>query len=62
MTSNQTVQRLSATIGQSAVLVLLPDPVTPFRDAAYSQAQSFILEPGTSTYSPHNYLPLAHMT
>lgn len=38
-----TRQRLSATIGSGACLVMLPDPVTPFSHSSYSQVQIFRL-------------------
>ncbi|PVG04526.1 UreD-domain-containing protein [Serendipita vermifera] len=41
--ARQTVQRMSAHVDSSAFLVLLPDPVTPFQGAAYSQTQIFRL-------------------
>lgn len=40
---------MSARVASSAFLVLLPDPVTPFQGASYSQTQIFRLAPATET-------------
>eukprot|EP00897_Mesotaenium_endlicherianum_P000209 jgi/Mesen1/10189/ME000076S09698 len=41
-------QRLRASVGTGALLALLPDPVTCFKDALYRQEQSFDVAPGGS--------------
>jgi len=41
-------QRLSAAVGQGALLALLPDPVSPFAGSRYDQVQSFALDAGGS--------------
>lgn len=41
-------QRLHARVARDALLVLAPDPIVPFEDAAYAQAQCFELEHGSS--------------
>jgi len=43
-----TTQRLDVSVQQDGVLLLLPDPVTCFSNAAYNQLQSFHLERGAS--------------
>ncbi|KAH8120217.1 UreD-domain-containing protein [Phellopilus nigrolimitatus] len=43
-----TVQRLDACVQKDGLLLLLPDPVTCFSDAAYNQIQTFRLEEGAS--------------
>ncbi|KIJ32104.1 hypothetical protein M422DRAFT_36019 [Sphaerobolus stellatus SS14] len=43
-----TVQRMSVKIADNALLLLLVDPVTCFRDASYTQHQIFHLEPSAS--------------
>ncbi|KDQ12931.1 hypothetical protein BOTBODRAFT_34072 [Botryobasidium botryosum FD-172 SS1] len=43
-----TTQKINFTISPDALLLLLPDPVTCFRDSSYSQLQTFHLEPGAS--------------
>ena len=41
-------QHLRADVGDGGLLVLLPDPVTPFADSRYSQEQHIDLAPGAS--------------
>ncbi|KAJ0414033.1 UreD urease accessory protein-domain-containing protein [Aspergillus carlsbadensis] len=41
-------QSLTASVDEGAALLLLPDPVQPFRDSAYDQRQVFCLRPGAS--------------
>lgn len=45
-----TRQRLHVTLGSEALLLLLPDSVSPFRDSRYSQTQRFVL-PASRTAS-----------
>jgi len=47
--AQHTLQRISARIAQAAFLVLLPDPVTPFLGASYSQTQIFRLAEASKT-------------
>lgn len=44
-----TTQSLRATIGAGAGLVVLPDPIQPFRDSVYKQDQMFEIEPISSS-------------
>jgi hypothetical protein len=39
---------LAASVGQGGLLVLAPDPVVPYANAAYDQRQTFELAPGSS--------------
>jgi urease accessory protein len=41
-------QRLRATVGDGALLALLPDPVSPYAGSRYDQVQAFALAPGGS--------------
>jgi urease accessory protein len=41
-------QRLSASLGEGALLALLPDPVSPYAGARYDQVQRFDLAAGAS--------------
>jgi urease accessory protein len=41
-------QSLSASLGEGALLALLPDPVSPYAGARYDQVQRFDLAPGAS--------------
>ncbi|THH06939.1 hypothetical protein EW145_g3733 [Phellinidium pouzarii] len=43
-----TVQKLNVDVQKDGLLLLLPDPVTCFSDAAYNQIQAFHLEEGAS--------------
>lgn len=44
-----TTQTLRVTVGAGAGLVVLPDPVQPFRDSVYKQDQSFEIDPLSSS-------------
>ncbi|KAG8842810.1 hypothetical protein FRB91_003909 [Serendipita sp. 411] len=57
-----TIQRLAATVASSAFLVMLPDPVTPFRGASYSQTQVFRLAAPSSTKTGGSLLLLDWFT
>jgi urease accessory protein len=41
-------QRLDAHVGEDSLLVLLPDPVTPFAGSSYAQVQHIDLAPGAN--------------
>ncbi|KLO17081.1 UreD-domain-containing protein [Schizopora paradoxa] len=47
-TTTSTIQRMLATVYENAFLILLPDPVTCFASASYSQFQTFRLHRGAS--------------
>ena len=44
----QTTQNIDYEVASDGFLFLLPDPVTPFQRASYSQTQVFRLQPGAS--------------
>ncbi|KAG8704808.1 hypothetical protein FRC09_003315 [Ceratobasidium sp. 395] len=46
--SSTTSQHLTATLSPSSLFLLLPDPVTPFESASYTQIQTFTLTPSSS--------------
>ncbi|KAJ1311123.1 hypothetical protein OPQ81_009624 [Rhizoctonia solani] len=46
--SPTTTQHLTATLGPSNIFVLLPDPITCFQSASYTQIQTFHLAPSSS--------------
>ncbi|KIM33855.1 hypothetical protein M408DRAFT_60481 [Serendipita vermifera MAFF 305830] len=57
-----TLQRMSARVASSAFLVLLPDPVTPFQGASYSQTQVFRLAAPTDSTAGGSLLLLDWFT
>ncbi|KAG8695610.1 hypothetical protein FRC08_007659 [Ceratobasidium sp. 394] len=46
--STTTSQHLTVTLSPSSLFLLLPDPVTPFESASYTQIQTFTLAPTSS--------------
>ncbi|OQE34872.1 hypothetical protein PENCOP_c015G03483 [Penicillium coprophilum] len=46
--SIRSYQNLSITVEEGAALLLLPDPVQPFRDSSYEQCQIFNIHPSSS--------------
>ncbi|EJU02362.1 UreD-domain-containing protein [Dacryopinax primogenitus] len=46
--SNRTQQHLHANVHAHSLLLLLPDPITPYAESYYSQVQTFTLHPSAS--------------
>ena len=62
MNSRATTQNLSVNVAAGACLIHLPDPVTCFSGAIYSQQQKFVLETSTSSLCILDWYTSGRMT
>lgn len=57
-----TKQRLLVTLAPGSLLLLLPDPIQPFKSSSYIQSQRFVLPPASDEIAPASILVLDWFT